>query len=252
MAYPEEAKNGETAQCIHHDLRELSKTKPDWRENWGVQMSMTNLGAGVDTQSWTLASVIVGVTKNQRVYAKLKDEINQAIERGELEKGSPVPYEAASRLPYLQACMEEATRMWPNLGVALPRRVPAEGIELDGYFVPGGSTVGMNCKQLGLSEAVFGPDTASFRPERWLEASKEQKHEMETKNLAFGGPSRKCPGMHFAWTNMTKILATLFVNYDVQVLNELDGKPGPGGRTWTEIGPFITQWKGCEVAVTRR
>lgn len=252
MAYAEQAKAGTASPCLLRDLRELSKAKPEMRENWANNMSLTNLGAGVDTQSWTLATVVGGVCKDKRTYAKLQREIEDAVQRGDIVKGVPVTYEAASRLPYLQACMNEATRLWPNLGVSLPRRVPAEGISLDGYFVPGGYTVGMNCKQLGLSEEVYGPETSSFVPERWLEASKEQRHEMDTKSLAFGGPSRKCPGMHLAWTNMTKILATLFVNYEVKILNELDGKPGPGGAVWTENGAFITQWKGCEMAVTRR
>lgn len=252
MAYSEQAKAGTAKPCLLRDLRELSKTKPEMRESWANHMSLTNLGAGIDTQSWTLASVIVGVCQDDRVYAKLQHEIEDAVQQDNIVKGVPVPYEAASRLSYLQACMHEATRLWPNLGIALPRRVPAEGISLDGYFVPGGYTVGMNCRQLGLSEEVYGPNTSSFIPERWLKASKERRHDMETRSLAFGGPSRKCPGMHLAWTNMTKVLATLFVNYEVKVLNELDGKPGPGGHVWTENGPFITQWKGCEFSASRR
>jgi len=248
MAYTEQAKAGIASTCLLQDLRELSKTKPEMRESWANHMSLTNLGAGVDTQSWTLATVLVGVCRDERVYAKLQREIEDA----HIVKGMPVPYEAASRLPYLQACMHEATRLWPNLGVALPRLVPSEGISLDGYVIPGGYTVGMNPKQLGLSEAVFGPDTSSYVPERWLEATKEKRRDMETRSLAFGGPARKCPGMLLAWTNVTKVLATLLTNYEVKILNELDGKPGPGGAVWRETGPFITQWKGCEMAVTRR
>jgi cytochrome P450 len=110
----------------------------------------------------------------------------------------------------------------------------------------------MNSRQLGLSEEVFGEHTAEFRPERWLEGSKEQRQDMHSRNLAFGGPSRKCPGYHLAWVAMSKVLATLFLEFDVKLLNELNGKPGPGGRVWRELGAFPTRWDGFEVSVTVR
>jgi cytochrome P450 len=110
----------------------------------------------------------------------------------------------------------------------------------------------MNSRQLGRTEEIFGPETEKFKPERWLEASKERRHDMEHRNLAFGGPSRKCPGMHLAWVVMSKVLTNLFLKSDLKVLNELDGEPGPGGERWTEVGTFPTKWFGWEVELVVR
>lgn len=213
---------------------------------------MTDLGAGVDTMSWTLATIIVGISSNPNAMSRVHAELTTALREGRLTKGSPVPYDEAAKLEYLQASMQEAMRLWPNIAISLPRVAPQDGITLDGHHIPAGYTVGLNSKELGLNEAIFGPDTASFQPERWLQADKARRNDMETRNLAFGGPSRKCPGMHLAWVCMSKLAASFFLELDVKILNRLDGAPGPGGHVWREKGAFPTKWHGLEVEITAR
>ena len=59
---------------------------------------------------------------------------------------------------------------------------------------------------------------------------------MEVHGLIFAGPSRKCPGQRLARVVMPKALASLFLEFDVKVLNDLDGPPGPGGGSYVEKG----------------
>lgn len=61
-------------------------------------------------------------------------------------------------------------------------------------------------------------------------------NDMGMRFLSFGGPSRKCIGMHTAWLSMCKVLASFYLDFDVRVLDELDGRPGPGGHRWVERG----------------
>jgi cytochrome P450 len=148
---------------------------------------MTNLGAGVDTMSQTMAAVIAGVSLNASIGDKLRSELEQAADSGAITRNQPVSHEVASSLEYLQACIQEALRWDPNIATSIVRTVPAGGIVMDGHYIPPGYNVGMNSKKLGRSEQIFGPGTEEFRPERWLEASKEQRAEMELLNLGFGG-----------------------------------------------------------------
>lgn len=210
-------------------------------------MSITDLGAGVDTLSWTMAAFLVGLGQNPRVATKLRAELDAAAQTGRFRKGESVPYDQAINLEYFQACIHETMRMWPNVAISLPRDVPKEGITLEGHFIPGGYTVGMNSKVLGFNTDIFGPDADEFRPERWIEADKARREMMENRNLAFGAPSRRCPGVHLAWFVMTKVLASLCLNFEVRLLNELDGSPGPEGRVWREFGSFPTKvsWSSC-------
>ena len=177
----------EYPSCILDDFQKLSRDRPEFRPNWALKLPFTNLGAGVDTISQSLASVIAGVSLNKTVYDKLMSELEASVKDGRVSRGQPVPYEVAKDMEYLQACIREAMRMWPGVIVGLPRSCPEGGIEIDGYYIPAGSTVGLNPKQLGQTVAIFGEDVESFKPERWLQASKEQRNHMELYNLSFGG-----------------------------------------------------------------
>ncbi|KXT13724.1 hypothetical protein AC579_10058 [Pseudocercospora musae] len=237
-SYERSIASGEkTSPCLLDDLRSLSRSRPEFKDNWGMRLALTDLGAGVDTMSWTLAAFVVGIGQNPHVYQKFKSE----LESSGLSKAVPVPYEGAAKLSYFQACLHECLRMWPNIAISIPRDVPAGGIEIDGCYIPEGYTVGMNSKVLGLNGDVFGSEPEKFRPERWLEADKVQRDSMENKNLSFGGSSRKCPGMHVAWVCMSKVLASFCLNFEVKLLNELDGEPGPAGHVWREYGSFPTK-----------
>lgn len=46
--------------------------------------------------------------------------------------------EKLGKIPYLDACLEEALRIFPPVPVGLLRVVPPEGSEIDGHFIPAG------------------------------------------------------------------------------------------------------------------
>lgn len=251
-----------TQPYLFDDLRTLSKDRPNFGPNWGMRLALTNLSAGADTTSWTPAAFIVGVGQNPNVAAKPRQELDAAVEEGRTSKSLPVPFDETTRRPYLRACLQECLRLWPNVAISLPRDVPPEGIEIDGHFIPEGYTVGMNSRVLGLNQETFGAEPAKFRPERCIEADKTRRDAMENRNLSFGGPRRKCPGIHgkskplfeggfvssltlilldtVAMFCMSKVLATLSLNFDTKLLNELDGAPGPGKHIWRELGSLPT------------
>ncbi len=51
-------------------------------------------------------------------------------------------------LEYLNACIEEALRVHPPVPLGLLRTVPDSGDFIDGYWVPGGTTVSVG-RRLG-------------------------------------------------------------------------------------------------------
>ena len=109
---------------------------------------------------------------------KLVKEIDDANAAGKLS--NPISYkEATTALPYLGAVVKEAMRIHPSVGLLMERHVPAEGFEVGGYRLPGGTIVGINPWVTDRDPDVF-PDPESFKPERWLEASDAQLKEMET------------------------------------------------------------------------
>jgi cytochrome P450 len=94
-------------------------------------------------------------------------EITLAEEQGRLPH--PVQYTEAQTLPYFQAIIKEAMRVYPPVSVPLPRVIPPSGAEVLGFFLPRGTTIHLpQWAQLHRKD-VYSEDADLFRPERWLE-----------------------------------------------------------------------------------
>jgi cytochrome P450 len=100
-------------------------------------MILTNFGAGVETLGVTLSEVVIQAIANPNVQAKIHAEIDKAKKDGYISD-PPKLGEMQRELPYLQACLDEAMRLHNVTGVMFPRVVPASGVTIDGYFIPGG------------------------------------------------------------------------------------------------------------------
>lgn len=123
--------------------------------------------AGSDSTASTMQSMCHSVLRNPTIYAKLKQEIDEAAASGKL---SDMPqWNEVQALPYFQACLKEAMRVRPAVGLNITRLVPPEGREIDGTWYPGGTSVALNGWVLHRNESIFGADPKVFRPERWLE-----------------------------------------------------------------------------------
>jgi cytochrome P450 len=70
-------------------------------------------------------------------------------------------------VPYLDWTVKEMLRTHPTLPSVLERVVPAEGAQIAGYHVPGGSIIGMSAWSMNKLPDVF-PDPLAFQPERFV------------------------------------------------------------------------------------
>ena len=80
--------------------------------------------------------------------------------------------------------MQEAMRLHPGVGLPLERYVPSEGLDVGGVHLPAGTIVGMNAWVIHRDKNIYGEDSDSFRPERWLEADEKQLKLMKKCFLA--------------------------------------------------------------------
>ena len=125
--------------------------------------------AGVDTTAIALQAILYYVLKDQRVHQKLLDELDGAYQDQRIT--TPLKYSDALKLLYLSACIKEAMRLHPSVGLQLPRHPPPEGCHISGYYFPHSARVGVNAAVLHYNHDVFGEDAVSFRPERWSEGN---------------------------------------------------------------------------------
>jgi cytochrome P450 len=83
-------------------------------------------------------------------------------------KDRVISYKDAQKLPYLQACIKEALRVFHPVSMGTPRVVPKGGITIGERSFPAGTTLSLNTFSMNLSQDVWGPDATEFKPERWM------------------------------------------------------------------------------------
>ena len=218
----------------------VADSKPDEFDNNGIiAMAISNIVAGTDTTATTLKAIVYHLLKNPRCKERLIDEIDSRRAQGKVS--DPVSLAEADSMPYVQAVLYEALRVHPALGFTLPRVVPAEGVTLDGHFIPGGTGIGMNAWVIHRNREIFGEDAEVFRPERWLE---RDNAEMKRYLFSFGGGARLCLGKNISWLEMSKIVPTLFMRFEIELTNPT--------KEWAVRNIGIVAQEGIEVRIKPR
>lgn len=139
-----------------------------------------------------MRALLYFIVRDPAVYAKVMRDIEDAFDSGLLSL--PIKYSDGTKLSYFQSCLKETLRLHPAVPWTLPRIVPKEGAVLAGRYYAPGTQVAMSPFVFHRRTEAFGPDAAVFRPERWLEATEEEKKVMERNLITFGSGSRVCIG----------------------------------------------------------
>lgn len=113
------------------------------------QEAQSYIIAGSDTTAVTLTYLIYSVCRDNRVRNTLVAELTD------------LPDALADRdlrdLPYLGQVIDETLRLYSAVPSVLPRAVPPEGAQFNGYYVPGGCTVATQAYSLHRDPKTF-PD----------------------------------------------------------------------------------------------
>lgn len=149
-----------------------------------------NSTSGSETTAISLSSVFLHLASSPESYRKLMAELDHAAAHGTIAErdNNRVSWNESTKLPYLDAVIQESFRMHPAPGLLLERVVPPQGIDVLGEMIPGGTIVGCNAWVLHRREEIFGTDADKFRPERWLEAQPDQLKEMVGLSTQFPSP----------------------------------------------------------------
>ncbi|KAJ6607674.1 cytochrome P450 oxidoreductase [Mycena sp. CBHHK59/15] len=172
------------------------------------------LGAGSGRMMYTMRAIIRFVVGDPRIYAKVQDEIDTAVKNGTI--AFPLSYTNASKLTYFQACLKETLRLHPPVPWTLSRSVGSGGVTVAGHYFPEGTEVSMSPFVVHRRPEAYGEDSATFRPERWINADAERRTMMERNNLAFGHGTRVCIGKNIGLMEVSKVVPLLFYRYKIR------------------------------------
>jgi cytochrome P450 len=161
--------------------------------------------AGSDTTSSLLTWFWYYSVANPAEYAKLFKELDT------LQPDQITDPVVLSKLPYLNAALNETMRMQPAVPSGLRRLVPDEGVVLEGNYFPGGTTVSVPGYAIQHDPRWWGADCDSYRPERWL--NKEEKNN-KLAYLPFSYGTRACPGKGLALLEARLAIAAIATKYE--------------------------------------
>jgi cytochrome P450 len=150
------------------------------------------LMAGSDSVAINMRAVLYYLMKDPDTMSRAIQELRRADSESLLS--TPITFHESTRhLPYIAACIKEASRVFSSSGFNMPRVSPAEGITLSDFYIAPGYSIGVNSAVVQHDTGLFGEDAAEFKPERWLE-SPERSFAMEKGMLMFGAGTRTCIG----------------------------------------------------------
>lgn len=169
--------------------------------------ALIHMVGGTDTTALALRNAIFFVASNAAVYAKLQCEIDSAVEEDSLPLYGIVPCSRARAMPFLQAVIKEALRMWPPVMGLMARMSDKDDI-ICGLRVPARTHVAWAALAVMKDRDIFGVDADIFAPERWINAEPEQLKAMDgVQGLVFAGGTRwECLGKRLAQIELEKAL----------------------------------------------
>ena len=242
---------------IGSDRADLLRRLADARDELGLPLgrreteaeALTLLIAGSDTTSTTVCALVFWVLHTPGVLRDLQAELDAALppsDDGDDDTWAVPTYAAVRELKYLRAVINETLRIHSTSSLGLPRVVPARGAIVCGQRFAPGTVLSVPAYTVHRAEAVWGPDAADFRPERWFALTAEQKRSF----VPFSTGPRGCVGQNVAELQLTVTVAALFSGWHWAFApTEAQGRPGATLRT-TE--GFLRKPLGLSVAIKRR
>ncbi|WJX86624.1 long-chain fatty acid omega-monooxygenase [Trifolium repens] len=221
--------------------------------------------AGRDTTATTLSWAIYMVMTHSHVAEKLYLELKTFEENQAKEENVTLPQcddnddpelfnqrviqfskllnkDSLERLHYLHAVITETLRLYPAVPQD-PKGVMEDDVLPDGTKIKAGGMVTYVPYSMGRMEYNWGPNAASFIPERWFKDG-VLKNESPFKFTAFQAGPRICLGKDSAYLQMRMVLAILCRFYKFNLV--------PGHPVKYRMMTILSMAHGLKLTIEKR
>lgn len=161
----------------------------------------TLIGAGYDTTSASLSWMLTLCARTPVVWRRLGEEADHVF-----GSAADADHTTLAALELADRAMRETTRLHPA-GVISPRETVTD-ITVGGFSIPKGTLILWSAHLAGRDPAAW-PDPLAFRPDRFVEATGEQRALADIAWVPFGRGARNCIGFALAQMELTLIVARL-------------------------------------------
>ncbi|RYN87356.1 Isotrichodermin C-15 hydroxylase [Alternaria tenuissima] len=194
--------------------------------------------AGSETTATALSGLTYWITTNPQALKNVQEEVRAAFKAEE-----DITMVSTGQLKYLNACLEEAMRMYPPVVETPPRISPGEYV--NGHYIAQGTFITIHQWAVHHNPNNFAqPDT--FKPERWLspdhplydpQFSADKKGAFQP--FSFG--PRNCIGKNLAYAELRLIASRFFWNFDIAL--------HPESNNWPDQQRVFTLWEKIPLMV---
>ncbi|KAL3673333.1 hypothetical protein V7S43_001049 [Phytophthora oleae] len=207
--------------------------------------------AGRDTVADALAWLFHLLSLNPHVEEKLRAELLDKLPTLDSDFDYVPEMHDVRALPYLEATITEALRLFSPVGLAQKLCV-RDTVFPDGTFVPKGSNVALVYHAMARMPGVWGANASSFVPDRFIDPETGDMLKVSSSKFsAFNTGPRVCVGRKLAMMEMQMVVACVVSRF------HLDEVPGQdvtcsGGLTIGMKNPLmmhVTKLPSGKVAV---
>lgn len=205
-------------------------------------MAMSFISGGRETTAYGMSWFLIHMAKYPHVQERIRAEIAAKLP-GLMAAGDvAVPTkEQTNELPYLEAAIKETLRLYPVVPINV--RTSTEDVTLvDGTFLSAGTKVLMPNYAMARMTAVWGPDAAEFKPERWLDAETGKVRVFSPfKFTTFSGGPRMCFGRTFSLMEMKIALSALLARFTFTTEKDPRGFAYDKSLVLSILGPVMVR-----------
>ncbi|CAK7201377.1 hypothetical protein SEUCBS139899_004081 [Sporothrix eucalyptigena] len=195
----------------HHDFLYYilrANEKGGVRQDEIILNSALFIVAGSETTASLLAGLTMWLMRTPHAYKRLTEEI-----RTRFPSAEKMNFTDLQECEYMNACIDEALRIFPPIPTGLTRTVPQGGDTVAGEHLPGGTTVSVYAWA-----ATHSPDNFlrpnEFIPERWFDPAYANENKDASQPFSLG--PRGCIGRHLTFLELRLILANLLWHFDLE------------------------------------
>lgn len=205
--------------------------KHGYKGKYAYSFLSDNIFAGHETTAIQLTYMCYELSRpaNTGRQARLRKELVDAFGVSKLVDDVISDFEAVDKLPYLEALMQENSRVHTSIPGSEPRVTDKPYlVKIDDISVelPVGTQVSCQPYSMHRVESVFG-DADLWIPERWLQndnetdfAYKARMTNMQRYMMPFGKGIRMCLGMNVAVIEMKLALANLYWKFTSDICRD--------------------------------
>ncbi|KAH7141644.1 cytochrome P450 67 [Dactylonectria macrodidyma] len=168
--------------------------------------------AGSDTTAASLTCLFLELAIHPEKYRTLQTEVDKYF------SGTDAPdHVSLTKLPYLQACIDESLRMHPALPSGVQRKTPKQGLQIGETYIPGNSLVQIPLHTLYKDARVFTQPN-DYIPERWTSRPELVRDNSVFAPFLIGRYS--CVGKQLALMEIRHVASQIAHNYDIRLADD--------------------------------